>query len=236
MSRKHKAQSILNADTCTTDAIIRNKIRLCRKEKGHVVFGYCRVSTSSQDCEQQAQAMRDSCSCDIIFQEQESVEGPQKALQRLISFAEKNDQVYVQNLDRFGRDLIKVVETIYSPLRKKGVYVASPDKVYCLDRTSDLLILVMLGCVAHVDRDNIKVRTERGKRAWKQSPQYIASRNIRINAALDIQTEYDKIQKENPNMSQRSIAEYMNKPLSSLRYSLRLAEDMKNCGHETDED
>ena len=90
------------------------------------LLGYTRVSTASQDAQLQLDALVDSgvqkrdVFADVTSGSRTAIERP--GMKRLLDYAESGDTVVVWRIDRLGRSLIDVLNTV-NLLRDQGVQV-----------------------------------------------------------------------------------------------------------------
>lgn len=152
------------------------------------VFAYCRVSTSEQTTENQVQEI---AAAGFAIQQhrvvEETISGSSAASQRegfkrLLDRLERGDVLVVSKLDRLGRNVVDVVQTV-EQLAKVGV------RVHCLqlggtDLTSPSgrLTMNVLSAVAQFERELLIERTQAGlKRARAEG------KSLGRRAALDDQ-------------------------------------------------
>lgn len=132
------------------------------------VFGYGRVSTADQTTENQRQELEafghaiqaQRWFSDTISGKVPSSERPE--FSRMVERMEAGDMLVVSKLDRLGRDMIDVVQTIRG-LTKQGVKV----KVLALGdvdltSTAGKAVLGILATVAEMERDLLVERTQAG--------------------------------------------------------------------------
>jgi putative DNA-invertase from lambdoid prophage Rac len=131
-------------------------------------FAYCRVSTADQTTENQVQEIQAAgFSIDKRRVISETVSGGVQASQRpgfakLLDRLEEGDVLVVTKLDRLGRNVIDVRQTV-DGLAERGV------RVHCLalggaDLTSAAgkMVMGVLGAVAEFERDLLRERTTAG--------------------------------------------------------------------------
>lgn len=155
-------------------------------------FLYARVSTSDQKTENQLiEAQTAGFSIEPHRVIEETVSGSTRASQRegfnkLLERMESGDRLIVSKLDRLGRDMIDLVQTV-KRLEDKGV------RVHCLaldgtDLTSAAgkMTMGVLATVAQFERDQLIERTNAGlQRAKKQGKQL---GRPPVASAVDVQT------------------------------------------------
>lgn len=132
-------------------------------------FAYCRVSTIEQTVENQVLAIRNSghkvLKSRVVS---ETVSGSCQAMQRsafnnlIDNKMEYGDTLVVLKMDRLGRDMIDIMETL-KILHDKGVHVISLD-LGDIDLTSPAgkLQVQVMAAIAEFERNRIKERTREG--------------------------------------------------------------------------
>jgi len=124
-------------------------------------IGYCRISTDTQNDELQLQALKDA-GCEKIFSDVASgSKSDRSGLRECIEFARSGDVIVAWKLDRIGRslkDLIETVNTLKS--RDIGLKVLTQN----LDTTtpSGMLIFHVFGAIAEFEKSLIQERTAAG--------------------------------------------------------------------------
>ena len=125
-------------------------------------LGYARVSTDDQETHLQIDAL-EGVGCERIYQEKASgskADRPQ--LTRMLDNARKGDVVIVWKLDRLGRSLLQLIETV-NLLSERGVELRSLNE-NLIDTTtpSGKLIFGVFGLMAEFERDMLRQRTSAG--------------------------------------------------------------------------
>ncbi|WP_271800221.1 recombinase family protein [Dietzia maris] len=135
-------------------------------------LGYTRVSTASQDAQLQLDALvvagvqkRDVFS-DVTSGSRTAIERP--GMKRLLDYVESGDTVVVWRIDRLGRSLIDVLNTV-NLLRGKGVKIRSLSDGIDPETTTGRLMLGMLATLAEYERELITERVNAGIAAAKQN-------------------------------------------------------------------
>ena len=135
-------------------------------------LGYTRVSTASQDAQLQLDALVDSgvqkrdVFSDVTSGSRTAIERP--GMKRLMDYIEPGDTVVVWRIDRLGRSLIDVLNTV-NLLRDKGVKIRSLSDGIDPETTSGRLMLGMLATLAEYERELITERVNAGIAAAKQN-------------------------------------------------------------------
>lgn len=114
-------------------------------------LGYTRVSTTSQDARLQLDALagvgvevRDVFS-DVTSGSRAAIQRP--GMKKLLEYAQAGDTVVVWRIDRLGRSLIDVLNTV-SLLRERGVKVRSISDGIDPETASGRMLLGMLATLA----------------------------------------------------------------------------------------
>lgn len=149
------------------------------------IYGYSRVSTSSQDYKTQIQKL-EQAGAEKIYSEKYTgtkKEG-RKELEELLSIVEKGDLVLVTKIDRLARSIVDL-NSIISTLNQSGVTVSFLDNSLTFEPNKkdsmQTLMMNMLGSFAQFERDLIVTRTQEGKQ-WhrKNMKNYKEGRPKRI--------------------------------------------------------
>lgn len=126
-------------------------------------IGYARVSTIGQTLDNQILTLRNQ-QCTKIFQEKASGARIDRCqLERLVRFVKKGDVVIVTRIDRLARSTFDLF-AIISRLQAKEVHFLSLAEPWADTATSTgRLMLAVLGGLADVERDLIRIRTAEGR-------------------------------------------------------------------------
>lgn len=130
------------------------------------------MSTASQDAQLQLDALVDSgvqkrdVFADVTSGSRTAIERP--GMKRLLDYAESGDTVVVWRIDRLGRSMIDVLNTV-NLMRDKGVKIKSLSDGIDPETTSGRLMLGMLATLAEYERELITERVNAGIAAAKQS-------------------------------------------------------------------
>jgi DNA invertase Pin-like site-specific DNA recombinase len=125
------------------------------------LLGYTRVSTSSQDAQLQLDALvaagvqKRDVFADVTSGSKTAIE--RRGMKKLLEHAESGDTVVVWRVDRLGRSLIDVLNTV-KLLRGRGIHVRSISD--CIDPATSTgrLMLNMLATLAEYERELIVER------------------------------------------------------------------------------
>ncbi|WP_236863894.1 recombinase family protein [Brevibacterium daeguense] len=136
------------------------------------LLGYTRVSTAGQDAQLQVDALvgagvqkRDVFS-DVTSGSRTAAERP--GMKRLLDYAQDGDTVVVWRIDRLGRSLIDVLNTV-NLLRERGVKIRSISDSIDPETSSGRMMLGMLATLAEYERELITERVNAGIAAAKQN-------------------------------------------------------------------
>lgn len=126
-----------------------------------VNIGYARVSTADQDPALQLDALA-KASCEQIFQDQASgAKADRPGLAAAIAFARAGDSLVVWKLDRLGRSLPHLIETV-NQLEARGVGFRSLTEAIDTTTPGGRLVFHIFGALGQFERDLIRERTRAG--------------------------------------------------------------------------
>ncbi|WP_299169040.1 recombinase family protein [uncultured Arthrobacter sp.] len=135
-------------------------------------LGYTRVSTSTQDAQLQLDALiaagahkRDIFS-DVTSGSRAAIERP--GMKKLLEYADEGDTIIVWRVDRLGRSLIDVLNTV-NLLRERGILIRSLSDGIDPATSTGRLMLNMLATLAEYERELITERVNAGIAAAKQN-------------------------------------------------------------------
>jgi len=124
-------------------------------------IGYARVSTLDQNLELQTDAL-EKTGCEKIFTDRASgAKDDRQGLIEAVEFCRKGDSLVVWKLDRLGRSLKHLIETINQLHEKKVGFVSVQESI---DTTTSggKLIFHVFGALAEFERELIRERTNAG--------------------------------------------------------------------------
>src|SRR6266704_3433693 len=124
-------------------------------------IGYIRVSKHEQNEALQRDALKEA-GCEKYFSD--VITGSKfehKGLEQLLAFARSGDTVIVWKLDRLGRSLKDLIETLNLPKDRGVDFISLTEKI---DTTTPggKLIFHLMGALAEFERDLIRERTNAG--------------------------------------------------------------------------
>lgn len=128
-------------------------------------LGYTRVSTSSQDAQLQLDALLDAgvqkrdVFADVTSGSKAAIERP--GMKKLLEYAQPGDTLVVWRVDRLGRSLIDVLNTV-NLLRDREVQVRSISDGIDPATSTGRLMLNMLATLAEYERELIVERVTAG--------------------------------------------------------------------------
>jgi DNA invertase Pin-like site-specific DNA recombinase len=124
-------------------------------------FGYIRVSKHEQNEALQRDALKEA-GCEKYFNDvMIGSNFERKGLEHLLAFARSGDTVIVWKLDRLGRSLKDLIETL-NLLKDQGVDFISLTEHIDTTTPGGKLIFHLMGALAEFERDLIRERTNAG--------------------------------------------------------------------------
>lgn len=125
------------------------------------IIGYARVSTKEQDLTAQYQRLKDAGAIRVYEDIISGKKFERPGLAALLEYARPNDIVCVVRLDRLGRSLRELLDTIELLKAKQIQFMSLEEK---LDTTSAAgeLVFHVFGAIAHFERRLISERTKDG--------------------------------------------------------------------------
>lgn len=136
------------------------------------LLGYTRVSTTSQDAQLQLDSLvaagvqKRDVFADVTSGSRKAIERP--GMKKLLEYAVEGDTVVVWRVDRLGRSLIDVLNTV-GLLREHGVHVRSISDGIDPATSTGRLMLNLLATLAEYERELIVERVNAGIAAAKQN-------------------------------------------------------------------
>lgn len=126
-----------------------------------MLVGYARVSTHEQTLDLQNDALR-SIGCEQIFTDTASGAATERpGLDEALRFVRHGDILVVWRLDRLGRSLKHLIETI-GTLQARGIGFRSIQESIDTTTSGGKLIFHVFGALAEFERDLIRERTKAG--------------------------------------------------------------------------
>jgi DNA invertase Pin-like site-specific DNA recombinase len=128
------------------------------------LVGYARISTSGQDMALQFDALS-KAGCAQVFRDTASgAKADRPGLTAALSYARKGDVLVVWKLDRLGRSLPHLIETVTN-LEKRGIGFRSLTEAIDTTTSSGRLIFHIFGALGQFEQDLIRERTRAGLNA-----------------------------------------------------------------------
>jgi len=125
------------------------------------LIGYARVSTVEQNTALQTDALR-KAGCDKIFEDTVSgAKAERPGLAAALAYVREGDTLVVWRLDRLGRSLPHLIETI-GALEARGVGFRSLTEAIDTTTSGGRLIFHVFGALSQFERDLIRERTRAG--------------------------------------------------------------------------
>jgi len=133
-------------------------------KKHGMLIGYARVSTSEQNVNLQEDALK-AASCEKIFTDKASgAKSDRPGLMEAMDFVRKGDTLVVWKLDRLGRSIRHLIDTIQS-LHDRGVGFKSLQESIDTTTSGGKLVFHIFSALAEFERDLIRERTKAGLEA-----------------------------------------------------------------------
>jgi DNA invertase Pin-like site-specific DNA recombinase len=126
-----------------------------------MLIGYARVSTQEQNLDLQLDALK-RAGCEKVFSDTASgAKAARPSLEQALSHARKGDTLVVWKLDRLGRSLRHLIDTIQA-LSGRGVGFKSIQESIDTTTPGGKLVFHVFGALAEFERDLVKERTNAG--------------------------------------------------------------------------
>lgn len=152
------------------------------------LLGYTRVSTAAQDAQLQLDALlsvevqKRDVFVDVTSGSRTAAERP--GMKKLLDYAESGDTVVVWRVDRLGRSLMDVLNTV-NLLRGRGVELRSIADGIDPATTAGRLMLNMLATLAEYERELITERVNAGIAAAKASGTRFGRPTVDVSVIAD---------------------------------------------------
>lgn len=131
-----------------------------------MIIGYSRVSTADQTHALQLDALK-AAGCDRIFSDTASgAKEDRVELKKCLAFLQKGDTLVVYKLDRIGRSLKHLINTVLG-LNERGVNIVITTMNIDTRTPTGRLLLAILSGVADFERELIRERVNSGIKAAK---------------------------------------------------------------------
>lgn len=147
------------------------KLWLSRQGFSHMgrIYGYSRVSTSTQDWTMQVQSLVNfGCDDRDIFREKQSgAKRDRQELRRVLDLLREGDSLVVYRLDRLARSQLHLLQ-IVQEVEDKGARLVSLNDNIDTSTATGKMILGVLGALAEMERNLILERSQAGIALAKQ--------------------------------------------------------------------
>jgi DNA invertase Pin-like site-specific DNA recombinase len=126
-----------------------------------MLIGYARVSTEEQNLDSQRDALKQA-GCERIFTDHISgTKACRPGLEEALSHLRSGDTLVVWRLDRLGRSLRHLIDTV-TDLQDKGVGFKSLTEAFDTTTSGGKLVFHIFGALAEFEREIIRERTRAG--------------------------------------------------------------------------
>src|ERR687885_237718 len=126
-----------------------------------MLIGYARVSTNEQNLSLQRDAL-EKAGCEQIYTDQVSgTKARRPGLEQAFSHLRSGDTLVVWRLDRLGRSLRHLIDTV-TQLQEKGIDFKSLTEAIDTTTSGGKLIFHIFGALAEFEREIIRERTNAG--------------------------------------------------------------------------
>src|SRR5437868_4115335 len=129
-----------------------------------MLIGYARVSTADQTLALQQDALN-KAGCDSVYTDTASGTSTERSgLDQALSHLRQGDTLVVWRLDRLGRSLRHLIDTI-TVLHERGIGFRSITEAIDTTTSGGKLVFHIFGALAEFERDIIRERTQAGLQA-----------------------------------------------------------------------
>ena len=129
-----------------------------------MLIGYARVSTNEQNLDLQRDALQ-KVGCEQIYTDNVSgTKAHRPGLENALSHLRSGDTLVVWRLDRLGRSLRHLIDTV-TELQDKGIGFKSLQESIDTTTSGGKLIFHIFGALAEFEREIIRERTQAGLRS-----------------------------------------------------------------------
>ena len=148
-----------------------------------MLVGYARVSTQDQTLDLQLDALK-KAGCEKLYTDTASgAKAERKGLEEALDYAREGDILVVWRLDRLGRSLRHLIETITTLNNRKVGFKSITENI---DTTTSggKLVFHIFGALAEFERDIIRERTTAGLEAARARGRFGGRRSVMTPAKL----------------------------------------------------
>ena len=152
------------------------------------ILGYARVSTNQQELSGQRDRLLEAGAIRVF---EDVISGrifDRTGLEQLIDYARPNDSLCVVRLDRLGRSLKEMLETV-EMLKAREIHLVSLEEKIDTTSAAGELIFHVFGAIAHFERRLISERTKDGIKAARAKGRHPGRPPVspeKIEAALSL--------------------------------------------------
>ena len=125
------------------------------------VLGYARVSTADQDVPAQEDRLRQAGAIRVFVDVISGRQFERPGLRELMDHARPGDSLCVTRLDRLGRSLKELLETV-DTLKARDIHLVSLEERIDTTSAAGELVFLVFGAIAHFERRLISERTRDG--------------------------------------------------------------------------
>jgi DNA invertase Pin-like site-specific DNA recombinase len=125
------------------------------------ILGYARVSTGDQDVAGQTLCLEQAGAIKVFTDVKSGKSMDRPGLADLIAYARAGDTLAIVRLDRLGRSLVELLETV-KMLRERQIDLLSLEEKIDTSSAAGELIFHAFGAIAHFERRLISERTKDG--------------------------------------------------------------------------
>jgi DNA invertase Pin-like site-specific DNA recombinase len=154
-------------------------------------IGYCRVSTTGQTVAAQVAGLK-AAGCTIIFEVTGSgADRDRPELAKCLASIRPGDVLIIPALDRIARGLTHLLEVVDVIKRAGGHFRSIREAAIDTSSISGMLLVQIIGAIAHFERELIKERTKLGIRAAMARGKKMGSPGLRAKdkGALQVMTD-----------------------------------------------
>ncbi len=126
-----------------------------------MLIGYARVSTHDQNLELQLDALEAAGSDEVYRDKASGAKTARPGLDDALAYIREGDTLVVWRLDRLGRSLKHLVETI-TDLEEKGIGFRSLQESIDTTTSTEKLVFHIFSALAEFERNSIRERTQAG--------------------------------------------------------------------------
>ncbi len=142
-----------------------------------MLIGYARVSKTEQHLELQLDALN-KAGCEQIYTDKiTGSKTERKGLEEALSHLRKGDTLVVWRLDRLGRSLKHLIETL-TDFREKGIEFKSLTENIDTSTPTGVLMFHFIGALAEFERNLIRERTNAGLEAARARGHFGGRRKV----------------------------------------------------------